>query len=340
MKVASLYFTAPREVEIREEDLPSPEAGQVLVEVSMSAISAGTELLVYRGQFPPDLKVDESIPALSGAFAYPLCYGYSTVGRVMALGDRVDPVWAGREVFAFQPHANRFVAPVEALMPLPAGLGVEEALFLPNMETAVNLLLDGRPLVGERVVVFGQGVLGLLTTALLRLFPLTGLVTLDRYPSRQLASLALGVTACLDPLTVDWRQHLQLIYPDGADLTYELSGSPEALDQAIYVTGYSGRVVLGSWYGQKRASLDLGGRFHRQRIHLLSSQVSSIAPELSARWDKARRISLAWDMLARVRPSRWITHRFRFEEANEAYRLLDEAPEEAIQVILTYADRP
>lgn len=340
MKAGSLYFTAPGEVEIREEDLPSPNAGQVLVEVSMSAISAGTELLVYRGRFPAGLKVDESIPALSGTFAYPLRYGYSTVGRVVALGDGVDPAWAGREVFAFQPHASCFVAPLEALIPLPAGLEAEEALFLPNLETAVNLLLDGRPLIGERVVVFGQGIVGLLTSALLRLFPLAGLITLDRYPLRQLASLAQGVTACLDPLAADWRQHLQAIYPDGADLCYELSGSPQALDQAIGVTRYSGRIILGSWYGEKRASLDLGGRFHRGRIHLLSSQVSSIAPELSARWDKARRISLAWDMLAQVRPSRWITHRFRFEEAGEAYRLLDEAPEETIQVILTYADRP
>jgi len=132
------------------------------------------------------------------------------------------------------------------------------------------------------------------------------------------------------------RSGLETIQPQGADLTYELSGSPAALDQAIRVTGYAGRVVLGSWYGSKRASLDLGGRFHRSRIRLLSSQVSSLAPEFSGRWSKERRFSVAWKMLQELKPSRWITHRFPLEEAEQAYRLLDTQPGEALQVLFTY----
>ncbi len=88
--------------------------------------------------------------------------------------------------------------------------------------------------------------------------------------------------------------------------------------------------------GAKRAELDLGGRFHRSRIRLISSQVSSLSPELSGRWDKRRRFSLAWEMIAEIDPSRWITHRFPFDRAAEAYQLLDHSPQEAIQVLLTY----
>jgi threonine dehydrogenase-like Zn-dependent dehydrogenase len=192
--------------------------------------------------------------------------------------------------------------------------------------------MDGQPLIGEQVAVFGQGVVGLLTTALLARFPLARLVTLDRYELRRKKSLALGAQACLDPERTAWRKFL----PDGADLTYELAGSPAALDQAIAVAGFCGRVVIGSWYGQKRAALNLDGRFHRSRIRLISSQVSSIAPEWTGRWSKARRFETAWQMIQQVKPAQLITHRFSIEQAAEAYALLDETPEQAIQVIFNY----
>jgi threonine dehydrogenase-like Zn-dependent dehydrogenase len=122
----------------------------------------------------------------------------------------------------------------------------------------------------------------------------------------------------------------------GADLTYELSGNPAALDQAIAATGFSGRVVIGSWYGQKRADINLGGRFHRSRMRLISSQVSTLAPEWTGRWSKARRLQVAWRMLEQVQPAHLITHRFPLTQAAQAYALLDQHPEEAIQVLLTY----
>ena len=336
MESHTLYFTAPGQVAIQEETLPPPGTGQVLVQSVLSAISSGTELLVYRGQFPTGLPVDESLSVLSGAFAYPLRYGYSTVGHVIELGSGVDPAWLGQRVFAFQPHRSHFLVDVAGLMAIPPGLSFENAAFLPNMETAVNFILDGAPLVGEGVAVFGQGAVGLLTAALLARFPLAGLVTLDRYPLRRQASLEAGVTESLDPAALDVSDRLSASFPEGADLVYELSGAPAALDQAIAAARFSGRVVVGSWYGQKRAELDLGGRFHRDRLRLISSQVSTIAPELSGRWTKERRFSVAWEMLAKIDPACWVTQCFPLEQAAQAYRLLDENPGEAIQVLLTY----
>jgi 2-desacetyl-2-hydroxyethyl bacteriochlorophyllide A dehydrogenase len=333
-----LYFTAPRQVVVQQQELQHPASGQVLVKTLLSAISPGTELLIYRGEFPTGLPVDESIAALVGDFSYPLRYGYSAVGRVAELGGGVDPAWLGCLVFAFQPHASSFVSDPARLIPVPQGISPELAVFLPNMETAVNFLLDGAPLIGERVAVLGQGIVGLLTTALLARFPLDSLVALDRYPLRRQASLQAGAMACLDPASPDVTERLLSLNPGGADLVYELSGVPAALDLAIAVAAFSGRVVVGSWYGQKRASLDLGGRFHRSRIRLVSSQVSSIAPELSGRWTVERRFSQAWRWLVEIVPRRWITHRFPLAQSAEAYRLLDEDPAAAIQVLLTYDD--
>lgn len=327
MERHALYFTAPGRVEVRTEPLAAPGPGEARVQTICSAISAGTEMLVYRGEFPGGLSVDATLSALSGNFAYPLRYGYAAVGRVTELGAGVAADWLGRPVFAFQPHASAFVAPVAELQPLPEGLPPEDAVFLPNMETAVNFLLDGAPLIGERVAVFGQGVVGLLTTALLARLPLDSLHTFDRFALRREWSLKLGATASADP---DEAPALD------ADLCYELSGSPAALDCAIAATGFAGRIVIGSWYGEKRHPVDLGGRFHRERLRLISSQVSTLTPELQARWTKARRLQVAWQRLAEMKPSQLITHSFPLSNSATAYALLDQHPDQALQVIFRY----
>ena len=79
----SLYFTDNRQVIVQEEELPKIGNDQVLVETLLSAISPGTESLIYRGDFPDDISVDENIVSLSKNFSYPMKYGYSAVGRVV-----------------------------------------------------------------------------------------------------------------------------------------------------------------------------------------------------------------------------------------------------------------
>ena len=320
--------------------MKAPAGDQILVQTLVSAVSAGTELLIYRGEWPPNLPVDESIPALQGAFQYPLKYGYACVGRVLQVGSEVDPSWTGQLVFAFNPHESHFLSRPQDLVPLPPDLPPERAGLLPNMETAVAFVMDGRPLIGERVVVFGQGVVGLLTTALLSRFSLGGLYALDRFALRRDRSVALGADSAFDPadpLAMDsLMTFLEMERGGGADLTYELSGNPAALDQAISVTGFGGRVVVGSWYGAKRADIDLGGKFHRGRIKLVSSQVSTLEPELSGRWTKKRRLNLAIGMLRKLNTLDLTSHRFPISNADEAYALLAQNPGDALQVVLTY----
>ena len=361
----TLYFTAPQEVEIREEPLPVLQDDEVLVETTCSAISAGTEMLVYQGRFPRGFETDSVISSLRGGFEYPLAYGYACVGVVRETGKQVDPALRDKFVFSFQPHTSHFIIPPSALILLPEAISPETACFLPNMETAVNLVQDGAPILGERVLVLGQGVLGLLTASLLREFPLERLVTADRFELRRRASQAIGVDAVLegggsgkwkveseqktgmasvsgDQLSsqqMPSESHFtpQSAYAQNFDLAFELSGSPAALDDAISMTAFSGRIVVGSWYGGKKTPIDLGGAFHRSRIKLISSQVSTVAPELSGRWDKGRRFGVAWEALGRIQPQKWVTHRFPIEEAGQAYRLLDENPQETIQILLEYS---
>jgi len=333
-----LQFVEPGRVAMAEGPAPAPTADQVLVATRLSAISPGTEMLVYRGQWPEGVRVDATLDALAGTFAYPLSYGYCTVGRVIALGSAVADHWRGRRVFAFHPHADLFCASPASLHPIPDDLDDETALFLANMETAVNLLLDGAPLIGEQVVVVGQGIVGLLATALLARFPLAALTTLESHPLRREASIRLGAHACLDPSAPDLLARLGAAPGQGgqADLVYELSGNPAGLDTALALARPTGRVVVGSWYGSKRVPLDLGSFFHRGRLTLISSQVSSIAPALSTRWQTGRRLDLAWEMLRQVGPRTCISHRFPLAEAARAYALIDRSPGETIQVIFEH----
>lgn len=337
MQRRSVWFEKPFCVSVREETLPTCAPDQVLVQTIVSAISAGTELLFYRGQVPATMTVDATIPALAETMRYPLQYGYACVGRVVEIGSQISDEWRNRLVFSFRPHVSHFIARVDELLPIPENISPRQAAFLPNMETAVNLVMDGAPLIGENVIVLGQGIVGLLTTALLAQMPLAHLLTFDQYALRREQSRMLGATDPFDPTDAQAIQHAQAILEsNGADLTYELTGNPGALNLAIELTGFEGRIVIGSWYGQKRAPIDLGGKFHRSRLRLISSQVSTLAANFSARWSKARRLNVAWSMLRRLPFDQLITHRFPVADAARAYALLDQHPEQALQVLLEY----
>lgn len=342
MKARQLWFIEPHKVEVREQELDALQADQVRVRNLCSGISAGTELLVYRGQLPGTMALDASLEAYADqADGYPLQYGYASVGVVEELGIDVEASWLGQAVFSFQPHASHYQALPATLLPLPDGVDPKAAVFLANMETAVNLLQDGHPRLGERAVVIGQGVVGILVSRLLAEFPLTGLFALESVAFRRELSNKLGIDGVFDPGSEAALRKLneQLSKEQatgGADLVFELSGSPDALNMAIDLCGFAGRIVVGSWYGTRQAEINFGERFHRNRIQIVSSQVSSIAPDLSGRWDKSRRYNVAWDMIKKCHPEQFITHSMPFHSASEAYQLLDESPQDAFQVVFDY----
>lgn len=334
MDARTLYFSAPGTVEIRTEPLGPPDPDELVVETVASGISPGSELLVYRDEFPADMAVDATIDALDGEFEYPLPYGYAAVGEVTDTGANVEGRWVGRRVFAFAPHADRFRAVPEDVVPLPDGVTAEEATLLPAMETATNLALDGRPRVGERVVVFGAGPVGLCTTHVLAGFPLDRLVVVEPIAERRRLAETLGADRTVPPTETE--ATFAGRDADGADLAYELSGKPSTLDAAIDAVGYGGRIVVGSWYGSKRSPVGLGGSFHRDRIRIESSQVSTIDPSLRGRWDRARRFDVAFDHLRALDATTTLTERVPFTEAAGAYSRLDRGAIDAPHVVLTY----
>ena len=200
MNTRQLWFVNPFEVEIRERRLDSLQPDQVLVKNLYSAVSSGTELLVYRGQLPDSTALDDSLGVYAGQnTSYPLQYGYACVGRIEQAGTEVDPSRVGATVFAFQPHAGHYQCAAGAVIDVPDDIDPRTAVFLANMETAVNLVQDGNPRLGERVVVIGQGIVGLLVSGLLAQYPLAGLYALDSIAGRRALSAKLGAHGAYSP---------------------------------------------------------------------------------------------------------------------------------------------
>jgi 2-desacetyl-2-hydroxyethyl bacteriochlorophyllide A dehydrogenase len=335
MRANALFHVGPCRVECREVSLAPPGAGEVLITSRCSAISPGTEAMIFSGAFPSDTPLDMNIESLRGGFTYPFSFGYALVGDVSAIGAGVDDGLLGKTLFAFHPHQDRAVVPVSGCHVVPDGLPPEAALFLPQMESALNFVMDGAPLIGERVLVFGQGVVGLLTAALLAEFPLERLVAVEPLAWRRELSKRWGIAETVDPTyAAQWQALLAGL--DGADLVFELSGDMAALNQAIEATVFDGRIVVGSWYGARSKPLELGGRFHRNRVRLVSSQVSTLDPALSGRWDKLRRIRLAWRMVEKLRPQRLIGRSFPLAQCLEAFEAVSARQDGVMQVIFRY----
>jgi 2-desacetyl-2-hydroxyethyl bacteriochlorophyllide A dehydrogenase len=333
LKARALWFTAPRTPTLRAETVGPPGPGEVRVKTIASAVSAGTEMLVYRGEVPRDLRLD--LPTLVGSYAFPIKYGYSAAGRVLDTGPGVEHLSPGDPVFVHHPHQEVFVVPARMPVRLPDDLDPELGVFAANLETALNVVHDTPVRLGEMALIFGQGVVGFLVALLLKRAGAGSVLVVDPLEERRRLALAAGVDGAFAPGGLNDRV-TEITGGRGADVAVETSGSGAALQSAIDAVATEGTVVVASWYGTKPVTLALGGHFHRGRVRLRSSQVGRSNPELTPRWDSDRRMDTVLGLLGRLKLRKLISHRIPFGEASEAYKLLDERPEEALQVIFTY----
>jgi 2-desacetyl-2-hydroxyethyl bacteriochlorophyllide A dehydrogenase len=325
-----LWFVGPRAVEIRAVSLPPLRDGAVLVRTAFSGISAGSEMLAYRGQLDPEMVLDESIGALGGTFRYPFPYGYSCVGHVEA--SRADGHHEGDLVFVFHPHQDRFVVDAADLIDLPS-VDPRVATMLPFVETALQVTLDAGPVFDQTVVVVGMGVLGLLTSMLLGRAGARVIGVEPQVWRREVAAAA-GLTAvtpegALGAVSDAGR-------PQGVPLLVEASGNPAALAGALQLLAHEGTALVASWYGAQDVVVPLGDRFHRRRLTIRSTQVSTIPAALTSTWDRARRRQAAARLLTDLPLDRLATDTVPFEQAGAAFAAIDAGRPGLLHVALGY----
>lgn len=276
------WLVAPGRAELREEALAPLQPGQVQVRTLHSAISRGTETLVFRGEVPASEHQRMRAPFQVGDFPGPLKYGYSNVGVV----EQGPADLVGRHVFCLYPHQSRYVVPADAVVPLPAAVPAGRAVLAAQLETAVNALWDAAPCVGDRVVVVGAGCVGLLVAWLASRVPGCTVQVVDTQPGRRAVAEQLGAGfSTPDEALGD------------ADLVVHASGQSAGLATALRLAGFEATVLELSWYGTRAVQLPLGEAFHARRLTLKSSQVGHVATARRSRWSHRRRLELAISLL-------------------------------------------
>jgi threonine dehydrogenase-like Zn-dependent dehydrogenase len=330
VRARGVRFAARRRIEVVEVEVPDPDDGQVRVRTECSGISGGTELMAYRGELDPDLPLDETMGTVAGTFRFPFEYGYSCAGVVER--SRTDALPEGAAVFAFHPHRSALVASPPDVVRMES-VDPRVATLFPQVETALQISLDAGPVHEEPVVAMGLGPIGLLSALLLQ-----------RSGARVIGS---------DPL--EWRRKvavdlgIRAVTPDelpeavaaetgdrGVPLVLEVSGSPHALAGALPLLAHEGTALVASWYGSRPVTLPLGGPFHRRRLVIRSTQVSSIPAALSDRWSVARRRAAARDLMDELPLSVLATHEFPVDEAAAAFEALDRGEEGLLHAALRY----
>jgi 2-desacetyl-2-hydroxyethyl bacteriochlorophyllide A dehydrogenase len=344
-------FAAPRRVELEQEPDAPLGPGQVRVRTLYSGISAGTELTAYRGtnpylnkQWDPDVRLFRS--SAESSQPYPLRgWGYEEVGEVVEAADDVSAPRVGQLVHGAWGHRSSSVmsAGQAAERVLADGLPPLLGIFSHIGSIALNGLHDAAPRLGETVAVFGLGVLGQIVAQLAKAAG-ARVIGVDLHPRRLVLATRLGavdvaISANPDSGNGEPSEGIkELTGGRGADVAIEVSGSTAALNEAIRATAYSSRTVAMGFYQGEARSLFLGEEFHHNRIDLVYSQISGVAPELSRRWDRLRLAQTVMRLQAdgRIELEPLVSHLFPVGEAAEAFRVLDEEPHRAMQVVLDF----
>ncbi len=284
MDAHALWHVDPAHSVLRQQTLGKLTPGECLVKTRFSMVSLGTERLVCKGGMSPEAYGPMTVPYMQGAFSFPLTYGYSLTGEVIDGPQE----WLGERVHAMHPHQDLCVIHSHDLTVVPGNVPLDRAVLASNLETAVNGVWDGQPIMGQRVLVIGYGLIGALIAHLVKPIPGIELHIHDIRGSRKELAIANGHHV--------WDAAES--QPGDYDLIFHTSASSAGLQFAIDHTREEGRVIEMSWYGNQTVNLDLGASFHYGRNRIISSQVSRIASPALPHFDHHRRKSLIFQLLA------------------------------------------
>jgi 2-desacetyl-2-hydroxyethyl bacteriochlorophyllide A dehydrogenase len=340
-------FTSSRVAEAVPETAASLRPDEVRIRTLYSGISAGTELTAYRGSNPYlNKKWDEERRLfVDGATSieYPVNgWGYEEVGQVIEIGHDVTRVSVGDRIWGTWGHRSETVQQEDrsAQRILSPSVDPRIGIFSQIGAIALNVILDADIHVGETVVVFGLGVPGQIVAQLARLNG-ARVIGVDGIASRRALAKHLGADEVLDPADGPVAERIrERTAGRGADVALEVTGNYHALHEAIRTVAYSSRVCVAGFMQGEGAGLRLGEEFHHNRVAVIASQISGVAPALQHRWDQYRLAATAIQLAeqGRLQLTDLISHELPVEQAGEAFGMLDSRPQEALQVVLTFKE--
>ncbi|TYL51144.1 zinc-dependent alcohol dehydrogenase [Agromyces mariniharenae] len=281
-EAVAFWIDEPGVGALRRESIARAGDGEVLVRTRYTGISRGTEASVFLGRVPAGEQERMRAPFQEGDFPGPVKYGYLNVGVVEHGPDALR----GRTVFTLFPHQSAFIVPADAVVPVPSGVPARRAVLAGAVETAVNVLWDAAPLLGDRVAIVGAGMIGCCVARLARGIPGLDVVLVDVDPSRRAVADRLGVGFAAPGDA-----------PGERDLVVNTSGSEAGLRLALESVVTDGDVIEASWYGDRPVTLPLGADFHSRRLTIRSSQVGAVARRRRGTRSTRDRLALALELL-------------------------------------------
>lgn len=347
-----LTYTAPKTMHVSDANSKPLKKGYVRLATMYTGVSHGTEMNIYRGTAPQWSKVYDlktclfmDPPEDRKAWSYPVSsnddgvwwMGYSAVGKVIELGEGVTELKLGDVVYVIAPHASELVVQAKDCSVLPKGIDYRTGIFLNNLNTAYNGILDSRIKLGDYVVVSGLGVLGQLIAQLAKKSGAT-VIGIDGYDIRLDKAKELGCDYVFKPGKDTAYKIKELTDFRGADLVIEASGNVRALQEAIRMTAYDGHVTIISWYHGPYDSINLSEEFHNNRVTIRTSHTSEIDKAISNTWSVKRRNETCLKMLNTLKLSDLITTQVDFNDAPKAYEQIDLRSNEVIQTIFDYTE--
>jgi threonine dehydrogenase-like Zn-dependent dehydrogenase len=282
LQATAFWTETPGSGVLRDEPLKRPGLGELFVRTLYTGISRGTEVSVFGGHIPASERERMRAPFQVGDFPGPIKYGYLNVGVVM----QGPAALTGQIVFTLFPHQSAFVVPVDAVSPVPDGVPARRAVLAGAVETAINVLWDASPLLGDRVSIIGAGMIGCCIGRLLRNIPGVDVTLVDVNPARKTTADLLGV-----------RFAAPVEAPRDRDIVINTSGSDAGLQLALETVVTEGEVIEASWYGDRPVTLTLGADFHSRRLTIRSSQVGAIPARRRANRSTRERLALALELL-------------------------------------------
>lgn len=315
-------------VEVETFEVPEPGLGQVLIRVNRSQISAGSEKGRFRGASAPDPLT-------------PLGYserpqGYTTAGRIQALGPDVDGFEIGDRVFALATHRSHVLASPEekggdagirkAVQHIEFDVTDEQACFSRLGDVALHSLRRAELQADEAVAIFGQGVVGQLIAALARISGAYPIIAVDLDDARLELSRVSGATHTVNASTQNAVEAIESITGDGAECVFHANREAQVLADCVDAACFGGKVVL---VGATRGPVEMRLRNLLVReIDIRGSHMVSDVQHRYWKWTTSRDRNAIMRMIASgtLSVDHLISHVVRPEDADEAYQRIVAGP--------------
>ncbi|MGC4105793.1 MAG: zinc-binding alcohol dehydrogenase [Thermomicrobiales bacterium] len=362
-----LIATAPRKPAFRTYDDPPLGATEIRIRTELASPKHGTELVGYRNDPVASRPYDGAWGAVmpkdpaAALASFPKRLGNMAVGVVTEIGVEAARFAVGDRVFGHLPIRETHTVDQDRVDLLPPDLAPEAALCLDPVVMALAMRDAGIRL-GDRVAVFGLGAIGLVAAQLARLAGAAQVIVVDPIAARRDLAIVNGADIAIDPASVadgdtglevrrltgtpgytggagtrlvgGYTERLTQTSELGVDVAIETSGSIGALQQAIRATRFGGTVCVVSFYGREASGLLLGDEFHINQLTLLSVRAESLPMRDAPAWtlDRLVHLGLDWLRSGTIRTDGMLSPIVPFSEAADAYRAIDEHPEQSIKL--------